>query len=89
MDLGALKRRIEEGTYDVPAEEVAKAILLWFIPTDLELKELEESDPPLLPPSARSTLPGPRRAVERQQLLRVWQERRMRVSLLGVRRGPD
>ena len=88
MDLGALKRRIDEGTYDVPAEELAKAILLWFIPTDLELKELEESDPPLLPASARSTLTGPRRALERQQLLRVWQAQQMRLSLLGVRRGP-
>ncbi len=87
MDLGALKRSIDEGTYDVPSEEVALAILRWFIPTDLELEQLEESIPPVLPSSERSMLPGPRRALERKQLLRMWQARQARVSLLGVRRG--
>ena len=89
MDLRQLEQRIAEGTYDVPAEEVAIAILRWFIPTDLELVPLDGHAPPQPPPSEPSEPQAPRRALERIELLRVWRARRVRESLLGVRGCAD
>ena len=33
MDISQIRERIEEGNYDVPAEEVAEALLPWITPT--------------------------------------------------------
>jgi hypothetical protein len=50
MRIQTLRERIESGEYDVPAEDVAEAMLPWIIPTGRAVLEPEPSEP--LPPAS-------------------------------------
>lgn len=53
MDIYTIQERIEDGAYDVPAEDVAEAILRWISPTVRAERRPEAGARQSTPPSER------------------------------------
>lgn len=54
MELARLRAKIEQGEYEVPAEEVAEALIGWISPTGPSPERPADAGRGPLPPSERS-----------------------------------